>query len=89
MTRALSSGLQTATDFLLVWLAWIDLYRRRLSTDGQKGAELMEKMRPQFNKACEHLAQGELQAGGDAAGNCYCCFYCVTAAAGWLQLMPF
>ena len=52
------SGLQTAPDFLLVWLAWIDLYRRRLSADAIKGADLMQQMREQFNKACEHLAQG-------------------------------
>ncbi|XP_043221068.1 squamous cell carcinoma antigen recognized by T-cells 3-like [Amphibalanus amphitrite] len=57
VSRALVSGLQTPADVLLVWLAWIDLYRRRLSSDGRKGAELMVSMREQFNKACEHLAQ--------------------------------
>ncbi|XP_037092097.1 squamous cell carcinoma antigen recognized by T-cells 3-like [Pollicipes pollicipes] len=57
VTRALSSGLQTPADYQLVWLTWLDLYRRRLSQDGTKGADLMEKMRVQFNKACEHLAQ--------------------------------
>ena len=59
VSRALSSGLQTGADYLLVWLAWLDLYRRRLSADAVKGADLMEKMREQFNKACEHLAQGK------------------------------